>query len=184
MRHRIAGRTLGRTAAHRKALRRNLAMALFQHGAIRTTEPKAKEIKPYVERLISMARTDSVHTRRLVSSELGNRRGVRGEMVRVVDGVETEVEEQSLLDRLFKDIAPRYAGRPGGYTRIIRLAERRIGDAGKQVVLQLVEAGAGGGQGGGSSRRRRRAAKRHEAAGAAVGASAQAPAEGESEEKA
>jgi large subunit ribosomal protein L17 len=136
MRHRVAGRELSRSAAHRKALRRNMAIALFQHGAIRTTEPKAKEIKPFVERLITMARKNTLHARRLISAELGNRRGVRGELYDSKSGEKLEV---GLLDKLFGEIAPRYAQRPGGYTRIIRLGERRLGDAGKQVILQLVE---------------------------------------------
>ncbi len=159
-------------------MRRNLAIALFQHGAIRTTEAKAKDLKPFVERLITHARKGTVHARRLVSAELGNRRGERG----VLMDKEGNPQSKGVLDVLFDDIAPRYADRPGGYTRIIRLAERRLGDAGRQVILQLVEeTGAGGGQGGSrSSRRKRRAAARHEAV-AAVGAAedeaAEAPAE-------
>ncbi|NLF30957.1 MAG: 50S ribosomal protein L17 [Planctomycetes bacterium] len=173
MRHRVSGKTLNRTSAHRKAMRRNLAIALFQHGAIRTTEAKAKDLKPFVERLISHARKGTVHARRLISAELGNRRGDRG----VLMDDEGNPQDKGLLDVLFDDIAPRYADRPGGYTRIIRLAERRLGDAGRQVVLQLVEeAGAGGGQGGSrGSRRKRRAEARHEAV-AAVGAEGEAAA--------
>ena len=148
-------------------MRRNLAIALFQHGAIRTTEAKAKDLKPFVERLITHARKGTVHARRLVSAELGNRRGDRG----VLMDAEGNPLDKGVLDVLFDEIAPRYADRPGGYTRIIRLAERRLGDGGRQVILQLVEeTGAGGGQGGSrSSRRGRRAAARHEAV-AAVGA--------------
>lgn len=164
-------------------MRRNLAIALFQHGAIRTTEAKAKDLKPFVERLISYARKGTVHARRLVSAELGNRRGDRG----VLMDDEGEPLNKGVLDVLFDDIAPRYADRPGGYTRIIRLAERRLGDAGRQVILQLVEeTGAGGGQGGSrSSRRKRRAAARHEAVAAVdapVSEQAEPPAdEGEAE---
>lgn len=178
MRHRVAGRHLGRSPAHRKALRRNLAIALFQHGAIRTTEAKAKDVKPFVEKLITLAKKNTIQARRMVSAELGNRHGKRGNdsrgkrqdtgrgrMFQVVDGFEVQELEQSLLERIFDDIAPRYADRPGGYTRLIRLSERRIGDAGKQVLLQLVEEGASAEESAApsQSRRRSRAAKRHEA---------------------
>jgi len=158
-----------------------MAISLIQHGAIRTTEAKAKELRPFVERLISHARKGTVHARRVVSAELGNRRGDRG----VLMDNEGEPTDKGVLDVLFDEIAPRYADRPGGYTRIIRLAERRLGDAGRQVILQLVEetkAEAGGTAAG--SRRKRRAAKRHEAAAAAEAAAeqvepAEAPAETE-----
>jgi large subunit ribosomal protein L17 len=155
-----------------------MAISLFQHGAIRTTEAKAKELRGFVEKLITIAKNDTIAARRRVSGELGNRHGKRandsrgkrqdtgrGRLFKVVDGFEVEELEQSLLDLIFTEIAPRYADRPGGYTRIIRLSERRIGDAGKQVVLQLVEESAAGGEptGEGPSRRKRRAAKRHEA---------------------
>lgn len=144
MRHRVAGKQLSRNTAHRKAMRRNMVIALFQHGAIRTTETKAKELRPYAEKIITAARNaiasgNVLHARRLISAELGNRRGIRGEMYNVVDGDDEQLQDKSILQKLFDEIAPRYANRPGGYTRIIRLADRRIGDAGKQVVLQLVE---------------------------------------------
>ena len=138
-----------------------MAIALIQHGAIRTTTAKAKELKGFVERLITMARKQTVHARRLVSAELGNRRGQRG---RLYDD-EGKVEDKGVLDKLFDQIAPRYADRPGGYTRIIRLAQRRLGDGGEQVILQLVEeqkVDADTGPGGVSARKRR-ATKRHEA---------------------
>lgn len=172
MRHRIAGRILNRTSSHRKAMRRNMAISLIQHGAIRTTEAKAKEIRPFVEKLITMARKNTLHARRLVSSELGNIRasknrpsGSKTERGLMFDN-EGAVMESTVLDKLFGEIAPRYVDRPGGYTRIVRIAERRLGDAGKQVILQLIEEGAGDTgpvAAGGTSRRRRRAAKRHEA---------------------
>lgn len=146
-----------------------MAISLFQHGAIRTTEAKAKDLRPFVERLISHARKGTVHARRLVSAELGNRRGDRG----VLMNNEGEPQDRGVLDVLFNEIAPRYADRPGGYTRIIRLAERRLGDGGKQVILQLVEESASRGGGGGGSRRKRRGVKRREALAAA---SRQAPA--------
>lgn len=135
MRHRFAGKHLGRTSSHRKAMRRNMAVSLFQHGAIRTTAEKAKDLRRFAEKLITTARKGTLHARRQVISSLGCDRPLFDE-----EGVETG---STVVQKLFDEIAPRYAERPGGYTRIIRLAERRIGDAGSQVVLQLVEEGSG-----------------------------------------
>ncbi len=132
MRHRLAGKELSRTSSHRKAMRRNMAISLFQHGAIRTTEVKAKELRAFVEKLITTARQGTLHARRQVISVLGNQP--------LYDG-EGDSLDQTIIQKLFDEIAPRYIDRPGGYTRIIRLAERRIGDAGRQVILQLVEEG-------------------------------------------
>ena len=134
MRHRVAGRHLNRTAPHRKALRRNLAASLFEHGAVRTTPAKAKEIRPFVERLISIAREGTLHARRRVIAMLQDRAMADKENA-------DELAEKTVVQKLFDEIAPRYVDRPGGYTRIIRLPERRIGDAGQQVLLQLVEEG-------------------------------------------
>jgi large subunit ribosomal protein L17 len=157
MRHRVAGRQLSRTTSHRKALRRNLAAALIEHGAIRTTEAKAKELRRFVEKLITVAKQGTLHARRRVFALLRDR---------PMSDEEGEAANQTVLRQLFDVIAPRYADRPGGYTRIIRIPDRRIGDAGTQVVLQLVEEAAPGegieARGGG--RRRRRAAKRRQAA--------------------
>lgn len=178
MRHRVAGKQLSRNSAHRLAMRRNLAIALFQHGAIRTTEVKAKSVRPFVEKLITLARKGTLHARRLISAELGNRGGIRGELY----NAEEALEDKGILQKLMDEIGPRYANRPGGYTRIIRLADRRIGDAGKQVVLQLVEESAaaeGEGTTAAGNRRQRRAAKRQEAA--ATGQAAEAPAAEEAE---
>ena len=132
-------------------------MSLFQHGAIRTTVVKAKELRPFVERLITTARAGTLHARRQVLSALTDR---------AMANKDEEIEDKSVVQKLFDEIAPRYANRPGGYTRIIRLAERRIGDAGEQVLFQLVqEQPAGGGeQPARLSRRRRRTAKRQAAA--------------------
>jgi len=143
-------------------MRRNLAASLFEHGAVRTTPAKAKDVKPFVEKLISIARTGTLHARRQVIALLGDRR--------MADPENPEhLAERSVVQRLFDEIAPRYVDRPGGYTRLIRLPERRIGDSGQQVLLQLVEAAgaeaAGAGEAGPvSSRRRKRAARRAEAA--------------------
>ncbi len=114
MRHRVSGRQLSRTTSHRRALRRNMAASLFQHGAIRTTEPKAKELRRFVERLITTARKGTLHARRQVIALLQDRDIVNAE---------GEAEGQTIVQKLFNDIAPRYAERPGGYTRIIRLGE-------------------------------------------------------------
>ena len=160
MRHRMDGKKLSRTTSHRRALRRNMAAALIQHGAIRTTEAKAKQLRRFVEKLITTAKKNTLHARRQVIAELRDRK--------LFDG-EGQIAEQSLIQKLFEEVAPRYADRPGGYTRIIRLAERRIGDASKQVLLQLVEEETVKGGGGGGSRRKKRAAMRQEAAAGAAG---------------
>jgi large subunit ribosomal protein L17 len=162
MRHRIAGKRLGRTSSHRRAMRRNMAVSLFEHGAIRTTEVKAKELRRFVERLITAAKKGTLHARRRVIAEIGHDRDLFDR--------EGERQEKSVVQKLFDEIAPRYEDRNGGYTRLIRLAERRIGDAGRQVILQLVEESTGERDAAaGPSRRRRRAARRHEAAGAVPG---------------
>ncbi|MCD6303732.1 MAG: 50S ribosomal protein L17, partial [Planctomycetes bacterium] len=161
----MAGKRLGRTTSHRLAMWRNMAAALFQHEAIQTTERKAKEVRRFVEKLITTAKKGSLHARRQVIARLGRDRV----MVEIKDDKE-EVLDKTVVQKLFDEIAPRYADRPGGYTRIIHLPERRIGDAGRQVVLELVEEeiAAGEGSATGAGRRRRRAAKRRAAAGRAA----------------
>jgi large subunit ribosomal protein L17 len=171
MRHRMDRKRFSRTTSHRRAMFRNMAAALFQHGAIRTTEPKAKRLRRFAEKVITLAKTDTLHARRRVMAELNDRDLVDN------DG---EFEDKTLVQKLFDDIAPRYANRSGGYTRIIKLAERRLGDAGRQVILQLVEEDAAAGSGsGGSSRRKSRAAKLYAAAAAVAPAAVveEAPAE-------
>lgn len=153
MRHRVAGKQLSRSTSHRKAMRRNMAASLFQHGAIRTTEAKAKELRGFVDGLITTAKKGTLHARRLVVAEMGDR---------AMTDDKGEFLEKSVVQKLFDEVAPKYAGRPGGYTRIIRIEDRRIGDAGKQVILQLVEEGSASSSGG-ATRRKRRATKRHEA---------------------
>ena len=157
MRHRVAGKELSRTSSHRRALRRNMAASLIQHGAIRTTEPKAKELRRFVEKLITKAKAGTLHARRLILAELGDRD--------MFDN-EGEPQEKTVVQKLFDEIAPRYAARPGGYTRIVRISERRIGDAGRQVILQLVEEmTAEKGKEKEAAGRKRRSRKRKEAAG-------------------
>ena len=160
MRHRVSGKHLGRTSSHRKALWRNMSASLIQHGAIRTTEAKAKELRRFVEKLITTAKKGTLHARRQVIAAIGDRE--------MADS-KGETADKTVVQRLFDEIVPRYANRPGGYTRIIRLADRRIGDSGPQVLLQLVEEAPTGGDQAPktTSRRRRRATKRLEAAGAA-----------------
>ena len=131
MRHRVAGRKLSRTKEHRLALRRNLVSSLFEHETISTTIEKAKEVKPFAEKLITLAKKGDLSARRRAISLLGNR-----DIVAVEDGV--EVKKGTVIGKLFSDLGPRYLDRPGGYTRIIRLALKRLGDNGQLVLLQLV----------------------------------------------
>ena len=159
MRHRVAGRHLSRTSSHRKAMRRNMAASLIQHGAVRTTEPKAKDVRRFVERLITMARQNTLHARRRVIAALGDRR---------MTDDEGQFLDKTVVQKLFDEVAPRYVDRPGGYTRVIRLAEHRVGDAGTQVILQLVEESSVADGRKNISRRKRRAIKRQEAAAGVV----------------
>lgn len=125
MRHRKSGRKLGRTTSHRKALLRSLAASLFEHEKIETTLVKAKEARPFAERLITMARKGTLAHRRRALAVLNDKRIVR---------------------KLFDDIGKRYADRPGGYTRILKLDKWRLGDGTQQAILELVVPEAGGGK--------------------------------------
>ncbi len=116
MRHRKKGRSLSRSPSHRKALLRNLATSLFHHERITTTTARAKELRPYAERLITLARRGDLHARRLVARR---------------------IRDRGVLMKLFDDIGPRYAERPGGYTRILKLGNRR-GDAAEMALIELV----------------------------------------------
>ena len=107
-----------------------MAASLIQYGAIRTTEPKAKELRRFVERLITLAKQGTLHARRRALAKLGDRNMM---------GDDGNPLEQTVVQKLFDDIAPRFVDRPGGYTRIIHLDEPRIGDAAQQVILQLIE---------------------------------------------
>ena len=131
MRHRVAGRRLGRDSEHRLAMRRNMVASLFEHETISTTMEKAKEVKPFAEKLITLAKQGTLAARRQAISQLCDRRIVSQE-----EGV--EVEHDTVIRKLFSEIGPRYLDRPGGYTRIIRLSLRRLGDNGQVVLLQLV----------------------------------------------
>lgn len=127
--HRIRGRQLSRDTEHRGAMRRNLVQSLFEHGRVRTTLPKAKEVRAMAEKLITLARTGTLTARRRVIATLHDRR--------LVDE-EQEFTGKTVIQKLFDEVAPRFVDRPGGYTRIIKLSDYRIGDAGSLVLLQLV----------------------------------------------
>ncbi len=133
MRHRIAGRRLSRTKEHRLAMRRNLVASLIEHETVSTTIEKAKEVKPFAEKLITLAKKGTLQSRRRAIALLGNR-----DIVDYEDG--TVVRKGTIIGKLFSELAPRYLDRPGGYTRIIPLSLRRLGDNGQLVLLQLIGA--------------------------------------------
>lgn len=133
--HMYRGRQLSRDTEHRKALRRNLTQSLFEHGKVRTTEPKAKEIRAFAEKLITLAKTDSVLNRRRVTQLLNDRRVTDEEQEFVLN---ERGRETTVVQRLFKDVAPKFKSRNGGYSRIIKLSDYRIGDGGSLVILQLL----------------------------------------------
>ena len=117
MRHRKSGRKLGRNSSHRKAMFRNMATSLFLHETIRTTVPKAKELRRVAEPLITLAKEDGVANRRLAFNRL---------------------RDKAVVGKLFKDIGPRFKERPGGYIRILKLGPRP-GDAAPMALVQLVD---------------------------------------------
>ncbi len=131
MRHRVAGRKLNRTGEHRLALRRNMVASLFEHETISTTIQKAKDVRPFAEKLITLAKKGSLAHRRRAIALLGNRAIFAEE-----DG--QMVKKGTVVGKLFSDIGPRYLERAGGYTRIIQMPLRRLGDNGQLVILQLV----------------------------------------------
>lgn len=133
MRHRVAGRRLGRTKEHRIAMRRNLVSSLFEHETISTTIEKAKEVKPFAEKLITLAKKGNLPARRRAIALLGNR-----DIIAYEEG--EAVRKGTVVGKLFSELGPRYLDRPGGYTRIIRLSLKRLGDNGQLVLLQLVGA--------------------------------------------
>lgn len=171
MRHRIAGYKLGRDTEHRIAMRRNMAIALLTHGQITTTLPKARAVQPMVEKIITTAKRGTLAARRQVIKAIGNPLHVDFD-VKAVDpaGVPRHkinrygelVSGPRVVARLFDEIAPRYADRPGGYTRIVKLGKHRVGDGGDLCVLQLVGGEDGPQVSGQYSRRRDKANKRME----------------------
>ena len=117
MRHHRAGKKLGRDASHRKALYANLAGSLIEHGRIKTTEAKAKAVRPFAEQMITLGKRGDLHARRLALAEL---------------------RSQDVVHVLFAEVAPRFAEREGGYTRIVKLGPR-LGDAAEMAYLELVD---------------------------------------------
>jgi large subunit ribosomal protein L17 len=156
MRHRKAGRHLNRNAAHRRSLFRNLSRALITHESIVTTLPKAKELRPFIERLITLAkkanlvirdasgkgdaeekkaRVQALHYRRQAMSLLGPTHGTE------IWDKKNKSTGDTVLKKLFRELGPRYADRPGGYTRVLKQHYRRLGDAGATAVIELLKAG-------------------------------------------
>ena len=119
MRHRNKGRQLSRTSSHREALLRNMAISLFRHGRIETTTAKAKELRPFAEKLITLAKRGDLHARRLAGRKIA---------------------DQEVLHGLFATIAPRFAERPGGYTRVLKTGFRQ-GDGAEMALIELVDRG-------------------------------------------
>jgi len=117
MRHRNAGRKLNRTATHRSALFASLAVALFKHEQIATTLPKAKELRRVADRLITLAKRGDLHARRLAYSR---------------------IRDEAIVAKLFETLGPRYADRPGGYTRVMK-AGFRYGEAAPMAIIELVD---------------------------------------------
>ena len=117
MRHKKQGRQLRRTSEQRLALLRSLAMSLIEHGAIETTEAKAKELRPFVERLITKAKNGTLHSRRLAARH---------------------VQKRATADKLFQEVGPKFAKRAGGYTRILKTGHRK-GDGAEMARIELVE---------------------------------------------
>lgn len=118
MRHGMKKYNVGTNASHRKAILRNLAAEVIDHGQVKTTHAKCKAVKPMVEKLITLAKNDTVANRRLALSKLNNRAAVT---------------------KLFTDVAPRFKERPGGYTRIMKLADGRVGDNAKMSYIGFVD---------------------------------------------
>ncbi len=175
MKHNVYGRKLGRHTNHRIAMWRNMATALFTHNQITTTIPKAKSLQPFVEKLITAAKKGDLASRRRVIGKLG------GDSIMVIDEDDDALVRHKrkpnrpggyqgkllsgpkLVKHLFEEIAPRYAGREGGYTRIIKLGLNRLGDGSDLCVLQLVGTEEQGPQVSGQhSRRREKTFKRME----------------------
>jgi large subunit ribosomal protein L17 len=117
MRHRKSGRKLGRDASHRKALYANLAGALIEHGRIKTTLAKAKEVRPIAEQMITLGRRGDVHSRRQALKLL---------------------RSQDVVHKLFSDVGPRFAAQDGGYSRIVKIGPR-LGDAAEMAYLELID---------------------------------------------
>ncbi len=118
MRHKVDRRKLGRTASHRKAMMANMAASLLKHERIETTLAKAKELRRFVEPIITRAKEDTIHNKRMIRRKISDRK---------------------IINKLFENIVPRYTNRNGGYTRIIRLSKFRKGDNSRMALIELVE---------------------------------------------
>lgn len=116
MRHRVKGRQLSRTASHKRAMMRNMVASLFEHEGITTTVAKAKELRPYAEKLVTLARRGDLHA---------------------IRQVERKIKDREILTKLFKQIGPRFAARPGGYIRILKLGHRP-GDGAEMARIELL----------------------------------------------
>ena len=180
MRHRVAGKQLCRDKDHRRAMLRNLAAGLFEHGEIKTTLPRAKAVQPFVERLITIAKKGGLSARRQIESRLTDRkihawvadpnvpdRRKTNDYFELPDASAVEFNRYGevrkaprLVQHVLTNIAPLFADRDGGYTRIIKTGKHRLGDGGDLVILQLVGREDGPTIGGGTSRRREAADKR------------------------
>ena len=118
MRHRYAGKKLGRTTSHRQAMTRNMTCSLIEHERIVTTVQKAKNVKPFVEKLVTLCKDPSMHNRRRAFAK---------------------VRSKEAVQKLFDVLGPRFKERPGGYCRILKLSKPRLGDNGERAILEFVE---------------------------------------------
>ncbi|MAB81320.1 MAG: 50S ribosomal protein L17 [Planctomycetes bacterium] len=118
MRHRVAGKKLGRTTSHRQAMMRNMTASLIEHERIVTTIQKAKAVKPFVEKLVTLSKEATMHNRRRAFAK---------------------VRSKEAVQKLFDVLGPRFQERPGGYCRVLRLSKPRLGDNGERAILEFVE---------------------------------------------
>jgi len=118
MRHRVAGKKLGRTTSHRQAMMRNMTVSLIEHERIVTTIQKAKAVKPFVEKLVTLSKEATMHNRRRAFAK---------------------VRSKEAVQKLFDVLGPRFQERPGGYCRVLRLPKPRLGDNGERAILEFVE---------------------------------------------
>jgi large subunit ribosomal protein L17 len=140
MKHRVVGRRLDRTTEHRTAMLRNLVTSLLEHEKIKTTTPKAKELKRFADKIITLGKKGTAHSRRVAARD---------------------VRDTTILEKLFGDVAVRFKTRPGGYTRIIRVG-RRAGDNADMAVIELVDRKKGAAEGEGTEKVEAKAEKKAE----------------------
>jgi len=122
MRHQVAGKHLNRNSAHRKALRMNFTVAIIKHERVTTTLAKAKALRPHIEKVITLAKKDEPSTR-----------------LHRIRQAFALLQDKTIVKKLFDEIGPRFANRAGGYTRILRLADHRIGDGSDKAIIELVD---------------------------------------------